>query len=236
MVMERTMAVWEIVGAKPAYRQGDLTMKNARILAPGLALAMSTVLLARGPNPSPAGTRIEGVIADIDSVARQIVVDGVAVQVLPDTVINMRGEELPFGDLQIGMTVAACGTVDDDLLTARRVTVKYGGRVALVRNDTAAQQIVVKISPHTLLLGADQSGSVVVHADIAYSQVDSSTVTLEGIAVRWTKADLRGELVAYFDETAMKAIVEPPNATLTLAGVTRDGTPFSGSDTVQVKQ
>jgi len=53
--------------------------------------------------------------------------------------------------------------------------------------------------------------------------------------VAWTKADCRGELVAKFDEAAVKAIVEPPSATLTLTGMTIDGDEFSGSDTVKVR-
>ena len=97
------------------------------------------------------------------------------------------------------------------------------------------EQSPVLISPQTLLLSSEQGGSVVVHMVIPYSQVDSSTVVLDGVPALGTKADLRGDLVAYFDEVAIKAIVAPPSATLTLTGNLHDGTPFAGSDTVQVK-
>ncbi len=97
------------------------------------------------------------------------------------------------------------------------------------------QQLVIKIAPQRLLLSDVQSGTVVVHAEIDYDVVDTASVLLEGVPALHTKADLRGELVAYFDEAAIKALVSPPRATLTLTGTTIDGTAFSGSDTVKVK-
>ena len=91
----------------------------------------------------------------------------------------------------------------------------------------------VAVSPQTLILNQEQS-SVVVHTAIPLSAVDTSTVTLNGIPVVWTKADARGELVAFFDESAVKAIVTPPSAVLTLSGTMKDGSGFSGSDEVRV--
>ena len=107
--------------------------------------------------------------------------------------------------------------------------------LVLAGGQQRGEQSPVLISPQTLLLGEEQGGSVVVHMEIPYSQVNSSTVALDGVQALWTKADLRGDLVAYFDEVAIKAIVAPPSATLTLTGNLHDGTPFAGSDTVQVK-
>ena len=100
----------------------------------------------------------------------------------------------------------------------------------------AALEVDVQVAPHTLLLSSYQGGEVTVHAAIAYGEVDTESVTLNGIAVSWTKADCRGELVAKFDEEAVKAIVDAPSATLTLSGMTLDGEIFSGSDTVKVKR
>lgn len=91
----------------------------------------------------------------------------------------------------------------------------------------------VAVSPQTLLLGEEQS-SVVVHTAIPLSAVDTSSLTLNGIPVVWTKADARGELVAFFDEAAVKAVVAPPSAVLTLSGTRKDGSSFSGSDEVRV--
>jgi hypothetical protein len=186
--------------------------------------------------PLSESVRVEGVIASIDAGAWQITVGDTVVQVTEDTVLWMRGQTITFDDLAVGQTVAACGVEDVGLLIANRVTVKYGGAILdLARTDGASLGIVVVIAPHTLLLGAEQGGSVVVHAEIPYSQVDTSTLALEGIAVVHSKPDLRGELVAYFDEDAVKAIVAEPSATLTLTGATEDGAFFEGSDTVQVR-
>lgn len=106
--------------------------------------------------------------------------------------------------------------------------------VVLAGGQQGGGQSPVLISPQTLLLGTEQGGSVVVHMAIPASQVDSSTVALDGVAALSTWADSRGDLVASFDEAAIKAIVAPPSATLTLTGNLHDGTPFAGSDTVRV--
>ncbi len=189
-----------------------------------------------GGNPPPGFVRIEGVIASIDADAWQITAGDTAVQITEDTILWMRGQPLTFDDLVVGQTVATCGVEDEGLFIAYRVTIKYGGTIiGLVETDSAVRGIVVAVSPHTLLLGSVQGGSVVVHADIPYSQVDLSTLALDGIAVLHTQADSRGDLVAYFDEAAVKEIVAPPSATLTLTGEIKDGTPFDGSDTVQVR-
>jgi len=199
--------------------------------------AMTTFGGPGGGDPPPGFVRVEGVIASIDAGAWQITVGDTAVQIAEDTVLRMRGQTITFDDLAVGQTVAACGVEDEGLLIADRVTVKYGGAITgLGGIDRTAQGIVVAIAPHTLLLGSDQGGSVVVHADIPYNQVDTSTLVLDGIAAASTKPDCCGNLVAYFDEAAVKAIVAAPSATLTLTGETQVGAPFDGSDTVQVRQ
>jgi hypothetical protein len=92
----------------------------------------------------------------------------------------------------------------------------------------------VAVSPQTLILGSVQ-GSVSAHTDIPFSSVDKSQpVTLNGVLAYYLKADACGNLVAKFRELEIKAIVEPPSAVMTLEGYLNDGTPFSGSDTVQV--
>ncbi len=73
------------------------------------------------------------------------------------------------------------------------------------------------------------------HADIPYSDVDGSTVTMNGISPAVVKADNRGDLVVKFDRPDVVAVVSPPEATLTLSGLTVTGEPFSGSSTVPVK-
>ena len=101
--------------------------------------------------------------------------------------------------------------------------------------DTSADfEISIKVSPNAIVL--DSEGAwVTVHTDIALSAVDTATLTLNGIPVAWTKADAKGNLVAKLHQSDMKSILEPPQALLELAGSTKDGTRFAGSDTVRVK-
>ena len=92
----------------------------------------------------------------------------------------------------------------------------------------------VSVSPQTLLLGATQA-AVTAHTDIPYGSVDRTRpVTLNGVESVSLFADSQGNLVAKFSEAAIKAIVAPPSAVMTLAGTRKDGTSFVGSDTVKV--
>jgi len=92
----------------------------------------------------------------------------------------------------------------------------------------------IAVSPQMLLLGAVQSGTVLVHTDIPISVVATATMELQGIPAIGAYADSLGQVVAVFDEADVKSIVAPPGAVLTLTGYYVDGEPFSGSDTVQV--
>jgi hypothetical protein len=71
--------------------------------------------------------------------------------------------------------------------------------------------------------------------DIPYSTVDCSSLVVNGIPVKYAKADLRGDLVAKFDLSDIKAIVTPPSETLLLSGYTTNGVLFYGSDIIRVK-
>ena len=95
------------------------------------------------------------------------------------------------------------------------------------------EEIGIVVSPNCLAL--DSKGTwVTVHADISYYAVAGATLSLNGIEVEWTKSDSRGDLVAKFCLDDVKDIVEPPSVTLVLEGETKDGVPFTGSDTVRV--
>ena len=108
---------------------------------------------------------------------------------------------------------------------------------AVISGGRSDDPIGVAVSPQNLLLGSDQGGFVVVHTDgVPCTSVDPASVTLNGLAAKSTKADSCGDLVAYFDEEAVKAMVAPPSAELTLSGEYTDGTTFSGSDTVSVTE
>lgn len=73
-----------------------------------------------------------------------------------------------------------------------------------------------------------------VHAEIDYADVVGATVTLDGISVKATFADNRGDLVAKFAVVDVRGIVQPGPAELMLTGTPRDGGTFSGTDTVKV--
>lgn len=104
-------------------------------------------------------------------------------------------------------------------------------------NGRTSDPLGIAVAPQTLVLSKSQ-GAVSVHTAIPYRSVDLETLVLSsslGACVpTWTKADLRGDLVAYFNEAEVEAIVAVPSTRLTLSGET-DAGPFSGSDTVSVK-
>ncbi|MBW7865129.1 MAG: hypothetical protein GX580_05085 [Candidatus Hydrogenedens sp.] len=92
----------------------------------------------------------------------------------------------------------------------------------------------VAVSPQTLILSQVQGGTVTVHTAILARDVNAASLKLNGIAVSWTHVDNHGQIVGEFDESAVKAIVSPPEAALTLTGTMKSGAAFSGSDTVRV--
>jgi len=102
---------------------------------------------------------------------------------------------------------------------------------------TFSQEVIdIQVSPSTLNL--QFNGEVVtVHTEIAYSLVVGSTVSMNGVAIDWWKADNQGNFVAKF---VMEEIIGLPGLvvgdynTLTLEGTKTDGTTFIGSDEVMV--
>lgn len=95
-------------------------------------------------------------------------------------------------------------------------------------------EITIVVSPAVLTLGTPGNW-VTVHTDISCSEVDRETLLLNGIVPEVVKADNHGDLVAKFVRGDIEAIVAPPEATLTLTGLTVSGAPFSGSDTIVVQ-
>jgi len=108
---------------------------------------------------------------------------------------------------------------------------------ALIAGSGIAQplSIVAKVSPGTIVIGSDVTW-VSVHTDISLARVNTSTLTLNGVPIAWTKADSRGNLVAKFNFDKIERIVTPPGEVLTLKGVTKDGILFAGSDRVVVRK
>jgi hypothetical protein len=104
----------------------------------------------------------------------------------------------------------------------------------VLSNGRTDDPLGVAVSPQTLILHLDQGGAVTVHTAIKLAVVDSNSLTLNGVPAEGVWADSRGNVVARFSEAAIEALVAPPSAVLTLEGGLKDGTPFAGSDEVQV--
>ena len=102
---------------------------------------------------------------------------------------------------------------------------------ALCEGDTG--EIEITVAPNTLNI-ASQAVIVTVHTDIAYSLVVGSSVKLNGLDIDWWKSDNQGNFVAKFDSDAVKGIVDPGTAILTLAGTTTAGDSFFGTDTIEI--
>ena len=100
---------------------------------------------------------------------------------------------------------------------------------------TLAFEIEIDVAPNVLNI---QSKSVVVtvHTDIAYSLVDVSSVSLNGVLISHWKSDARGNFVAKFLSDEIKTLdglIIGDNNTLTLLGNTNDGA-FSGEQEIMV--
>jgi hypothetical protein len=93
----------------------------------------------------------------------------------------------------------------------------------------------ITITPKTLVLSSVDT-IVSIHSNIPCSSVNTVSLTLDGIPATFTKADACGDLVVKFRRADVKDIVEPGMATLTLSGELEDGTDFSASDTIIVRE
>jgi len=106
---------------------------------------------------------------------------------------------------------------------------------APLRADDAVLEIDIQCSPAVVNLASPANGTwFTVHADIAYSLVNTATVTLNGVPVKWTKVDNQGYLVAKFSLKDVRGLLAPGENLLTLSGTTTKGQPFNGSTTVKV--
>ncbi len=88
-----------------------------------VVLTVLLVLAASAPALAD-GVQIVGVITNIQYGTGTFVIDGTTVQTNAQTIIRQNGRTISFGDLEDGMTVAVCGTLEGNVLTAKRVTVR----------------------------------------------------------------------------------------------------------------
>jgi hypothetical protein len=97
-------------------------------------------------------------------------------------------------------------------------------------------EIVIDVAPATLNIQSD--GEVVtVHTNIAYGDLDVSSVYLNGIAINSWKVDNRGNFVAKFlmedVKTLPKLIIDGYNI-LKIAGLTKENIEFWGELEIRV--
>lgn len=81
-----------------------------------------------GPICPANAVRVVGTIASIDAAAGTLVVGETTVATTANTVLKMNGQVIGFDALVVGQTVAACGVMEGDTLTANRITVKLCGQ------------------------------------------------------------------------------------------------------------
>lgn len=127
----------------------------------------------------------------------------------------------------------------------KRITIAGILLIALVAVSVgvAAEDKLINIvvSPHTLNLESHGNG-VTVHTNIAYADVDCSTVTLEveeaDIIIRSCYSDLCDDLVVKVDREgvvdAIRASGASTEADFTLTGFTTSGDQFTGNDIIDV--
>lgn len=98
----------------------------------------------------------------------------------------------------------------------------------------AAFEVDLRIAPNLLVMGGPGQW-VTAHAGIPLSEVDASSVQLNGLPAAVVKADLQGNLVGKFRQEDIEPTVEPPCANMELTGLTSDGEQFFGTAVVRVK-
>ena len=120
----------------------------------------------------------------------------------------------------------------------RRVSVCFLSLVSvlvLFASNGWAFEIEIDVSPNVLNI-ASKGKVVTVHTDIGYSDVEVSSIYMNGIYIQSYKADDRGFFVAKFSMDEIKKLpldIDEYN-TLTLVGLTKDGESFWGEQEIKV--
>ena len=110
----------------------------------------------------------------------------------------------------------------------------------LFASFTSDELININIDVAPSVLNIASSGTVVtVHTDILYSDVEGTTVSLNGVSIAWWKSDSRGQFVAKFNmEEVEKLVLEGDldlgENELELSGYTKSGIFFTGSQFISV--
>ena len=94
-------------------------------------------------------------------------------------------------------------------------------------------EITIDIAPNVLNLGS-QGQVVTVHTNIAYGEVDASSIYLNDVEINSWKADDRGYFVAKFLMDEIKDLVDVGYYKFTLTGTTIDKVLFSGTQIIKI--
>lgn len=111
---------------------------------------------------------------------------------------------------------------------------------SFLKADVLEPDINIEIDVAPNVLNIASSGTVVsVHSDIAYSEVEGASVTLNNVEIAWWKSDSRGQFVAKFNMEEVETLVnndvlEMGEITLELKGLTKAGESFSGTQVITV--
>jgi hypothetical protein len=119
--------------------------------------------------------------------------------------------------------------------SSESITNPVAAETSFARAASSSVAVEIMVSPSMIVL-KEEGNWVTVHAVLPYSSVEPETVALNGVPAALTFADDCGDLVAKFELEDICAIVAPPEATLTLTGVTTGGEIFEGIDTVRVME
>lgn len=109
------------------------------------------------------------------------------------------------------------------------------GAFFIAPTESYAFEITIDVSPN--ILNIQSQGEVVtVHTDIAYGEVDVSSIYLNGVLIHSWKADDRGNFVAKFIMNDIKNLPLNINDynTLTIVGLTIGKVSFWGSQDILV--
>lgn len=129
---------------------------------------------------------------------------------------------------------AACGPSPTPAAPTPAVPLSSGSATATAA-DAAAIEIAIEVAPNVLNL-LSQGEVVTVHTNLPYGAVVGASVSMNGVAIAWWKADNRGQFVAKFVMSAVKSLplkIGEYNV-LRIEGTKTDGTPFWGEKAVLV--
>lgn len=116
------------------------------------------------------------------------------------------------------------------------IMVFAGCQSARVPGPEKTETIEIRVNPGILNL-QNPGQDVTVNTSLAYSDVVRATVTINGLSLGCWGNNKEGSYQAKFSDSAVRVLLLPSGAdkyTITLSGVKKDGTHFSGSSSMTI--